>query len=88
MIVESVRIMAAEVAVVWPMPRPRSGSAAMLHWWPPTITEKAVHDSESGGAPGTELAARLAVEPIMVPGTHEAMLTHPDDVARALLANT
>jgi pimeloyl-ACP methyl ester carboxylesterase len=36
-------------------------------------------------APGVELAARVGVEPIMVPGTHEAMLTHPDDVAKALL---
>ena len=39
-------------------------------------------------APGTELAARLGVEPIMVPGTHEALLTHPDDIAKALLDNT
>jgi pimeloyl-ACP methyl ester carboxylesterase len=39
-------------------------------------------------APGVELAARLGVKPIMVPGTHEALLTHPDDVARALLENT
>ena len=39
-------------------------------------------------APGVELAARLGVEPIMVPGTHEAMLTHPDEVARALLIST
>ncbi|MEV7626879.1 hypothetical protein [Actinoplanes sp. NPDC089786] len=36
-------------------------------------------------APGAELAARLGVEPIMVRGSHEAMLTHPDDVATALL---
>lgn len=35
--------------------------------------------------PGRELAAQLDVEPIMVPGTHEALLTHPDDVAGALL---
>ena len=39
-------------------------------------------------APGAELAARLDVKPIMVPGTHEAMLTHPDELAEALLANT
>jgi pimeloyl-ACP methyl ester carboxylesterase len=37
-------------------------------------------------APGDELAARLGVKPIMVPGTHEAMLTHPGDLADALLA--
>jgi pimeloyl-ACP methyl ester carboxylesterase len=36
-------------------------------------------------APGEELAARLGVKPIMVPGTHEALLTHPDELARALL---
>lgn len=39
-------------------------------------------------APGVELAARLGVEPIMVPGTHEAMLTHPDELAEALLKHT
>jgi pimeloyl-ACP methyl ester carboxylesterase len=39
-------------------------------------------------APGAELAARLGVEPVMVPGTHEALLTHPDEVAEALLKNT
>ena len=39
-------------------------------------------------APGVELAARLGVKPIKVPGTHEALLTHPDDVASALLENT
>ena len=38
-------------------------------------------------APGAELAARLGVTPIMVPGTHEALLTHPDEIARALLEN-
>lgn len=36
-------------------------------------------------APGDELAARVGVRPIMVPGTHEALLTHPDEVAKALL---
>ena len=36
-------------------------------------------------APGVELAARAGVEPILVPGTHEALLTHPDEVAKALL---
>lgn len=35
--------------------------------------------------PGAEFAARLGVEPILVPGTHEAALTHPDDVTTALL---
>ncbi|MFI5933043.1 alpha/beta fold hydrolase [Actinoplanes sp. NPDC051494] len=36
-------------------------------------------------APGAELAARAGVEPIMVPGTHETLLTHPDEVAKAIL---
>ena len=35
-------------------------------------------------APGDELAARVGVRPIPVPGTHESLLTHPDDVAKAL----
>lgn len=38
-------------------------------------------------APGDELAARVGVEAIMVPGTHEALLTHPDEVAKALVAH-
>jgi pimeloyl-ACP methyl ester carboxylesterase len=36
--------------------------------------------------PGTEYAARIGVTPVMVPGTHEALLTHPDEVAKALLS--
>jgi pimeloyl-ACP methyl ester carboxylesterase len=36
--------------------------------------------------PGAVLAARLGVEPVMTPGTHEAMLTHPDEVAKAILS--
>ena len=36
-------------------------------------------------APGAELAARVGVTPVIVPGTHEPLLTHPDDVAKALL---
>ncbi|GAA4665311.1 MULTISPECIES: alpha/beta fold hydrolase [Amycolatopsis] len=36
--------------------------------------------------PGTEFAARLGLTPVMVPGGHESMLTHPDEVTRALLA--
>lgn len=34
---------------------------------------------------GRDFAARLGVEPTMVPGSHEAMLTHPDEVANAIL---
>ncbi len=36
--------------------------------------------------PGHEFAAQLGVEPIMVPGSHEALLTHPDEVTEALRA--
>jgi pimeloyl-ACP methyl ester carboxylesterase len=35
--------------------------------------------------PGAEFAARLGLEPVMVPGTHEGLLTHPDEVAEAIL---
>jgi pimeloyl-ACP methyl ester carboxylesterase len=35
--------------------------------------------------PGREYAARLGVEPVMVPGTHEGMLTHPGAIAEAIL---
>jgi pimeloyl-ACP methyl ester carboxylesterase len=34
---------------------------------------------------GEAFAARLGAEPIMVPGTHESLLTHPDELAQALL---
>ncbi|WP_253875353.1 alpha/beta fold hydrolase [Mycobacterium asiaticum] len=37
-------------------------------------------------APQTAFAARLGIEPVVVPGTHSGMLTHPDEVAKALLA--
>lgn len=36
--------------------------------------------------PGAEFAAELGVEPTLVPGTHENLLTHPDQVTKALLA--
>ncbi|OBG29574.1 alpha/beta fold hydrolase [Mycobacterium sp. 852002-51057_SCH5723018] len=36
--------------------------------------------------PAREFAARLDVEPIPVPGTHNALLTHPDEIAAAILA--
>lgn len=36
--------------------------------------------------PGRDFAARLGVEPVVVPGTHDGMLTHPDQVAKAILA--
>lgn len=34
---------------------------------------------------GAEFAARLGLEPIMVPGTHEGLLTHPDELTQAIL---
>ncbi|MFJ2645277.1 alpha/beta fold hydrolase [Streptomyces sp. NPDC087420] len=34
---------------------------------------------------GARFAARLGVRPIMVPGSHESLLTHPDEVAHALM---
>jgi pimeloyl-ACP methyl ester carboxylesterase len=36
--------------------------------------------------PSAKFAARLGVKPIVVPGTHNGMLTHPDEVANAILA--
>ncbi|MCV7401696.1 alpha/beta hydrolase [Mycobacterium fragae] len=36
--------------------------------------------------PAAESAARIGVQPIVVPGTHNSMLTHPDEVAKAILA--
>jgi pimeloyl-ACP methyl ester carboxylesterase len=36
--------------------------------------------------PAAESAARIGVQPIVVPGTHNGMLTHPDEVAKAILA--
>lgn len=45
-------------------------------------------DDRALARPGREFAARLGLEPIMVPGSHEALLTHPDNVARAVLTAT
>jgi pimeloyl-ACP methyl ester carboxylesterase len=36
--------------------------------------------------PGAVFAERLGLIPIPVPGTHEGLLTHPDEVAKAILA--
>lgn len=36
--------------------------------------------------PGAEFAGRLGLTPIMVPGSHMAMLTRPTDIAEALIA--
>ncbi|BBY22261.1 alpha/beta fold hydrolase [Mycobacterium stomatepiae] len=38
--------------------------------------------------PAAESAARIGVQPIVVPGTHNGLLTHPDEVANAILDNT
>lgn len=47
-----------------------------------------VLSEDDGGVlarPGQEFAARLGLTPVMVPGGHDAMLTHPDELAAALL---
>ncbi len=36
--------------------------------------------------PAAESAARIGVRPVVVPGTHNGLLTHPDEVATAILA--
>lgn len=35
--------------------------------------------------PAAESAARIGVRPVVVPGTHNGLLTHPDEVAEAIL---
>lgn len=37
--------------------------------------------------PGAVFAGRLGLTPTAVPGTHEGMLTHPDEIAKAILAS-
>ncbi|QIQ01890.1 alpha/beta fold hydrolase [Streptomyces liangshanensis] len=34
---------------------------------------------------GADFARRLGVDPVLVPGTHESLLTHPGELAQALL---
>jgi hypothetical protein len=53
----------------------------------PGNSEIAAERDRALAAPGTELAARLGVEPVLAPGTHEAIITHADDVAKALQAS-
>jgi hypothetical protein len=36
--------------------------------------------------PGAEFAGRLGVDPVVIPGNHMTMLTHPDIVTDALLS--
>jgi pimeloyl-ACP methyl ester carboxylesterase len=58
----------------------------------PTVAELGIpalyvlgEDDRALPRPGAEFAARLGLEPVMVPGTHEGLLTHPDEVAQAIL---
>ncbi|MFK3978868.1 alpha/beta fold hydrolase [Micromonospora sp. NPDC050397] len=44
-------------------------------------------DDRAMPRPGAEFAARIGLSPIMVPGAHEGLLTHPDGVANAILGN-
>lgn len=43
-------------------------------------------DDMSLARPGAEFAARIGVQPIMVPGNHMGLLTRPQELADALLA--
>jgi hypothetical protein len=43
-------------------------------------------DDISLARPGTEFAARLGVDPLVLPGNHMAMLTRPAIVADALVS--
>ncbi|WP_329074325.1 alpha/beta hydrolase [Streptomyces niveus] len=52
------------------------------------ITYLLAENDRALAAPGAELAARVGVEPVLVPGTHETILTHPDEVAKALRDRT
>jgi len=31
------------------------------------------------------MAARLGLTPVLVPGNHDSLLTHPDELAKAIL---
>jgi pimeloyl-ACP methyl ester carboxylesterase len=61
----------------------------------PSVTDNGIpaayllaQDDRGLGSPnaGERFAARLGLSPEMVPGTHEAPITHPDELARAILA--
>ncbi|MEV6825004.1 alpha/beta hydrolase [Amycolatopsis sp. NPDC051102] len=52
------------------------------------VTYLLAEEDRALAAPGVELAARAGVEPVLLPGTHETILTHPDEVAKALLEHT
>lgn len=42
-------------------------------------------DDHAMPRPGAEMAARLGLTPVLVPGNHDSLLTHPDDLAKAIL---
>jgi pimeloyl-ACP methyl ester carboxylesterase len=42
-------------------------------------------DDRALARPGTVFAARLGLTPVIVPGSHESMLTHPDALTKAIL---
>lgn len=71
-------------AIIHMLDSPDAGGEAIRALGIPVTYLLAEHD-RALAAPGTELAARVGVTPAIVPGTHEALLTHPDDVAKALL---
>lgn len=71
---------------------PQAGSYFLDALDVPSVTELGIpalyllgRDDHALPRPGAEFAARLGLEPVMVPGTHEGMLTHPADLARAIL---
>lgn len=47
----------------------------------------AAEDDKAMPRPASEFAARIGLEPIPVPGGHEGMLTHPDELAQAILGD-
>jgi pimeloyl-ACP methyl ester carboxylesterase len=63
---------------------PDAGGEAIRALGIPVTYLLAEHD-RALAAPGAELAARAGATPVIVPGTHESLLTHPDDVAKALV---
>ncbi|MBO0806164.1 MAG: alpha/beta fold hydrolase [Nocardiopsaceae bacterium] len=42
-------------------------------------------DDQVLARPGAEFAARLGLTPVMLPGGHDAMLSHPDAIAKAIM---
>jgi hypothetical protein len=55
---------------------PRSASPAVTSW-ARTIAQLF--------RPEAEFAARIRLEPITIPGAHQSLLAHPDEVADAIL---